>query len=93
MNGLNWFLVAGGCGWLIGKIIGQSGYGKALGSYAEGLDILLGIMGASVGGYFFLWSVIGESSKLSAYGTAILGSITLVGVVRLISARLTSISH
>jgi uncharacterized membrane protein YeaQ/YmgE (transglycosylase-associated protein family) len=93
MNGLAWFLVAGGCGWLIGKIIGQSGYGKALGGYADGLDILLGIVGASVGGYFFLSSVIGESSKFSAYGTAILGSITLVGVVRLISARLASISR
>lgn len=93
MNGLYWFLVAGGCGWLIGTIIGQNGYGKALGGYADGLDILLGIVGASVGGYFFLSSVAGESSKFSAYGTAILGSITLVGVVRLISARLTSISR
>jgi hypothetical protein len=43
--------------------------------------------GASFGGYLFFWAVIGEGSSFSRYATAILGSVTLVGVVRLISAR------
>jgi len=88
MNGLIWVLMAGVAGWLTGKIVGQEGYAKALDGYAtKGLDIVFGIMGASIGGYLFFWAVIGEGSSFSRYGTAILGSITLVGVVRLVSAR------
>ena len=74
-------------GWLTGKLIGEKGYEKVLlGDYASGLDIIFGIVGASFGGYLFFWAVIGEGSSFSRYATAILGSITLVGVVRLISA-------
>ncbi|TAJ80169.1 GlsB/YeaQ/YmgE family stress response membrane protein [bacterium] len=88
MNGLIWVLMAGVAGWLTGKIVGQEGYAKALDGYVtKGLDIVFGIMGASIGGYLFFWAVIGEGSSFSRYGTAILGSITLVGVVRLVSAR------
>ena len=74
-------------GWLTGKLIGEKGYGKALGGYARGLDIVFGIVGASIGGYLFFWAVIGEGSLFSRYATAVLGSITLVGFVRQVSAR------
>lgn len=81
-------LMAGFAGWLTGKLIGEKGYRKALKGYASnGLDIVLGIVGASIGGYLFLWAVIGQGSSFSKYGIAILGSITLVGVARLVSAR------
>jgi uncharacterized membrane protein YeaQ/YmgE (transglycosylase-associated protein family) len=93
MDVLYWFLLVGIAGWLTGKVIGATGYGEALGGYADGLDILLGIMGASIGGYFFFWSVIGEGSSFSVYSTAVLGSIALVGMARLISARLAFISR
>ena len=87
MNGLFWVLMVGVTGWLTGKMIGEKGYGEALGGYANGLDILFGVVGASIGGYLFFWAVIGEGSSFSRYGTATLGSITLVGIARLISAR------
>lgn len=88
MNGIFWILVGGIAGWLTGKIVGEKGYGKALlGGYAIGLDIIFGIIGASIGGHLFFWAIIGEGSSFSRYGTVVLGSITLVGVVRQISGR------
>ena len=85
MNGIFWFLVGGMTGWLTGKLIGEKGYGKLLlGGYAGSLDIFLGVVGASIGGYLFFWAVIGEGSSFSSYA-AILGSITLVGTCRLVS--------
>jgi uncharacterized membrane protein YeaQ/YmgE (transglycosylase-associated protein family) len=88
MGGIFWILVGGITGWLTGTFMGEQGYGKSLlGGYARSLDIVLGIVGASFGGYLFFWAVIGEGSSFSRYATAILGSVTLVAVVRLISAR------
>jgi uncharacterized membrane protein YeaQ/YmgE (transglycosylase-associated protein family) len=88
MSGIFWILVGGMTGWLTGTMMGEQGYGKRLlGGYASSLDIVLGIVGASFGGYLFFWSIIGEGSSFSRYATAILGSVTLVSIVRLISAR------
>ncbi|HEU4342097.1 MAG TPA: GlsB/YeaQ/YmgE family stress response membrane protein [Candidatus Binatia bacterium] len=88
MSGIFWILVGGVAGWLTGTFLGEEGYGKRLlGGYARSLDIVLGMVGASFGGYLFFWAVIGEGSSFSRYATAILGSVTLVAVVRLISAR------
>lgn len=88
MSGLIWVLAAGVAGLLTGKIIEQDGYGEALSSNAtKGLDVLLGIVGGSVGGYLFYWAVIGEGNSFSRYGTAVLGSITFVSVARALSAR------
>jgi uncharacterized membrane protein YeaQ/YmgE (transglycosylase-associated protein family) len=88
MSGIFWILVGGMTGWMTGTFMGEQGYGKRLlGGYARSLDIVLGIVGASFGGYLFFWAVIGDGSSFSRYVTAILGSVTLVGVVRLISAR------
>ena len=88
MSGIFWILVGGITGWLTGMFMGEQGYGKSLlGGYARSLDIALGIVGASFGGYLFFWAVIGEGSSFSRYATAIFGSVTLVGVVRLISTR------
>ena len=83
-----WILVGGITGWLTGKLIGEKDYGTLLlESYGRSVDILLGVVGASFGDYLFFWAVIGKGSSLSTYGMAILGSITLVGACRLISAR------
>lgn len=87
MDGILWILVGGITGWLTGKLIGKKGYGAVLkGGYARGLDIVFGIVGASIGGYLFFWAVIGEGSSFSKYATAVLGSITVVGLVRQVSA-------
>ncbi|MGH7773508.1 MAG: GlsB/YeaQ/YmgE family stress response membrane protein [Candidatus Binatia bacterium] len=87
MNGLFWVLVVGVTGWLTGKMFGGKGYGEALGGYTDGLDIIFGIVGASIGGYLISLAIIGEGSFFSGIATAILGSITLVAVVRLVPVR------
>lgn len=87
MNGIFWVVLGGITGWLTGKLIGEKGYGEVLkGGYAGGLDIVFGIVGASIGGYLFFWAIIGEGSSFTSYATAVLGSIALVGLVRQISA-------
>jgi uncharacterized membrane protein YeaQ/YmgE (transglycosylase-associated protein family) len=88
MSAMLWILAGGITGWLTGKLIGKKGYGETLlPGYAKSLDILFGIIGASIGGYLFFWIVIGEAGSFSGYATAILGSITLVGFLRQVSAR------
>lgn len=88
MNEIFWTLVGGMTGWLTGIVMGEQGYGKRLlGGYARSLDIALGMVGASFGGYLFFWAVIGDGSSFSRYTTAIFGSGTLVGIVRLIFAK------
>ena len=87
MSGILWIVLGAITGWLTGKMIGEKGYGECLkAGYARGLDIVFGIVGASVGGYLFFWAVIGEGSSFSKYATMVLGSITLVGFVRQVSA-------
>jgi uncharacterized membrane protein YeaQ/YmgE (transglycosylase-associated protein family) len=95
MDGVFWVLIVGIVGWLTGKMIGETGYGQALGGFADGLDVLLGVIGAFMGAYLFLWTLgAGERSSFAGYTFAVLGSIALVGVVRLVSGRyLGSGSH
>ena len=88
MNGIIWLFVVSAAGLLTGKILGEDGYGEALSSHGTtGLDIFLGIVGGSVGGYLFFWAVAGAGSSFSRYGTAVLGAITFVGVARALCAR------
>jgi uncharacterized membrane protein YeaQ/YmgE (transglycosylase-associated protein family) len=88
MDGLLfWVLIVGCTGWLTGKLIGGTDYGEALGNYADGLDAVLGIVGAAIVGYLFFGAARGEDSAVSRYAIAILGSITLVGVARLLFAK------
>jgi uncharacterized membrane protein YeaQ/YmgE (transglycosylase-associated protein family) len=88
MNGMLWIVAGAVAGWLTGKLIGKKGYGEVLfPGYARSLDIFFGIIGASIGGYLFFWIVIGEGSSFSGYATAVLGSITLVGFLRQVTAR------
>ena len=73
---LVWFLLVGlVAGWLAGKVTKGSGYGVVG-------DIVIGVLGAFVGG--FLFRLVG----ISAYGTigsiivATIGAVVLVWVVR-----------
>ncbi len=73
-----WFLLVGlVAGWLAGKLTKGSGYGVVG-------DIVIGVLGAFVGG--FLFRLVG----VSAYGTigsiivATIGAVVLVWVVRAI---------
>lgn len=86
MNGMFWILMVGITGRVTGLLIGQKGYAKMLvGRATNGLDIVLGIMGASIGGYLFFSPMGGPGASFSRYAIAVLGSATLVAVVRLAS--------
>lgn len=73
-----WFLLIGiAAGWLAGQIMGGGGYGL-LG------DLILGVIGAIVGGYLFGMIGIGAGGLLGALVTATVGAIVLIALLRLI---------
>jgi len=86
MNLVVRILVGGLTGWLAGKAVEIEGRAKVL---REGhvLDMIYGIVSALVGEYLFFWMVIGKGNAFSDYATTVLGSITVVGVARLLVAR------
>ena len=47
----------------------------------------LGFVGAMVGEYLFSWMIIGKGNAFSDYAAAVLGSVTVVGVARMLVAR------
>ncbi len=75
---LIYFLVIGLiAGWLAGKIMKGSGYG-ILG------DIIIGCVGALIGGYVFGLLGIGGGGLIGSLIVATIGAIILVWLVRLI---------
>ncbi|QDT71034.1 GlsB/YeaQ/YmgE family stress response membrane protein [Lacipirellula limnantheis] len=75
---LLWFLLIGiAAGWLAGQIMGNGGYG-ILG------DLILGVIGAIVGGYLFGALGIGAGGLIGALITATVGAIVLIALLRLI---------
>lgn len=88
MSGLLWILVVGATGWLTGKIIGDHGYGTALGSSTSDLlDFIIGVAGASTGGYLIFGAGLEEAGLFSRYAIAVVGSVILVTFVRMLSAK------
>lgn len=88
MNGLLWVAMTGVAGWLAGKLIGEKGYGRILrGSYAQGVDMVFGAVGASFAGHLFSWTLTGPVGLFTGYVTALLGAIALVGITRQASER------
>src|SRR3989442_14320209 len=60
MNGIFWIVLGGMTGWLTGTLMGKEGYGKrSLGGYTRSLDIFFGVVGDSIGGFFFFLGVMG----------------------------------
>ena len=73
---LLWFLLVGlVAGWLAGKITKGSGYG-VLG------DIVIGVVGAFVGGFLFRLVGIAAGGTLGSLIVATIGAVVLVYIVR-----------
>jgi uncharacterized membrane protein YeaQ/YmgE (transglycosylase-associated protein family) len=73
-----WFLLIGlAAGWLASVIMGSGGYG-ILG------DILVGVIGAILGGYIFRLLGIGAYGLLGTLITATVGAIVLIALLRVI---------
>jgi uncharacterized membrane protein YeaQ/YmgE (transglycosylase-associated protein family) len=76
--GLLWFLLIGLiAGWLAGKIMKGSGYGVVG-------DLVLGIVGAFIGGHVFGWFGIISYGLIGDLIVATVGAILLVVLVRTI---------
>jgi uncharacterized membrane protein YeaQ/YmgE (transglycosylase-associated protein family) len=75
---LVWFLLIGlAAGWLAGQLSGKGGFGL-LG------DLLVGVIGAFLGGWLFGLMDITPNGKIGALVIATIGAFVLVVLVRLV---------
>ena len=75
---LLWFLLIGLiAGWLAGIIMKGSGYGVVG-------DIVIGIIGALIGGHVLGWLGIATYGLLGSLLSALVGAIILIFIIRLI---------
>ncbi len=78
MFSLLWFLIVGLiAGWLAGVIMKGSGYGIVG-------DIVIGIIGALIGGHVLGWLGIVAYGFVGSLITALVGAIILIFIIRLI---------
>lgn len=78
MNDVVWFLLIGvAAGWLGGRIMKGGGFG-IIG------DLIVGVIGALVGGYLFSAMGIQGNGKLGALVTATVGAIVLIVLLRFV---------
>ncbi|HWZ60027.1 MAG TPA: GlsB/YeaQ/YmgE family stress response membrane protein [Gemmatimonadaceae bacterium] len=81
-----WIIVGLIAGWATGKLMKGTGYGALM-------DIVIGIVGAVIGG-FIMQNVFGASSSGGLIYTilvAILGAVILVWLIRLVTGRRSAV--
>jgi uncharacterized membrane protein YeaQ/YmgE (transglycosylase-associated protein family) len=86
MSIIAWIVLGLVAGWLAGMVMRGGGYG-IIG------DIVLGILGALIGGW--LWGVLTQSDVTMGFNLpslliAVLGAVVLIGLSRLFSGRRVS---
>ena len=85
MNGIIWWIIVGLiAGWATGKIMKGSGYGPLM-------DIVLGIVGAIIGGWIVTALGLGGGGLIWSIIVAIIGAVILVWLVRLITGNRTAV--
>jgi uncharacterized membrane protein YeaQ/YmgE (transglycosylase-associated protein family) len=77
-----WLVVGLIAGWLAGLFMKGGGYGILM-------DIILGLIGAFIGGLVFSLFVEGEPGFWGSIAIAFIGACILVAIVRALSARTT----
>ena len=80
MTWLWWIIVGLIAGWATGRIMKGSGYGPIM-------DIVLGIVGAVIGGWLMGMLGIGGGGIIWTIIVAIIGAVILVWLVRLITGN------
>ena len=84
MSFLWWIIVGLIAGWATGKIMQGSGYGPLM-------DIVLGIVGAVIGGWIVASLGIGGGGLIWTIIVAIIGAVILVWLVRLITGNRSAV--
>jgi len=80
-HGIIWWIIVGLiAGWAAGKIMKGSGYGALM-------DIVIGIIGAVIGGWIMSMVGFGGGGMIWTIIVAIIGAVILVWLVRLITRR------
>ncbi len=77
-----WIIVGLIAGWLAGLFMRGSGYGMVL-------DIVLGLIGAFLGGLIFSFFVQGQSGFWGSIGIAFVGACILIAISRAFAPRRT----
>ncbi|MBT2968540.1 MAG: transglycosylase [gamma proteobacterium symbiont of Ctena orbiculata] len=80
MNGLAFLLIGIAAGWFAGLIMKGRGYGL-LG------NLLLGVLGALIGGYLFNFIAIDTSGVIASLITATTGAILVLAIAGMLSKR------
>lgn len=75
---LGWIVIGIIAGWLTGKLMRGAGYGILM-------DLILGLIGAVIGGWVFRWLGIISYGFLGSLAAATVGAVILVAIVRLFS--------
>ena len=76
VHGLIWWIIVGLiAGWAAGKIMKSGGYGVIA-------DIVLGILGAVIGGWVVGWLGFGGGGLIWSILVAILGAVILIWITR-----------
>ncbi|MGH9357727.1 MAG: GlsB/YeaQ/YmgE family stress response membrane protein [Terriglobia bacterium] len=75
---LIWFLIIGiVAGWIAGLIVRGGGFGIII-------DLIVGIIGAIIGGHVLGWFGVIAFGLIGSLISAIIGAVILLGIVRLI---------
>ena len=75
-----WIVVGLIAGWLAGKVMKGAGYGVLI-------DIILGILGAIVGGWVFGLLQLHAGGPIGSIIVAFVGAVILVWIARLVKKR------
>jgi uncharacterized membrane protein YeaQ/YmgE (transglycosylase-associated protein family) len=86
MNLVLQLVVGALAGWLTGKAVDGEGLARSVGN-RQILDVVCGVIGGVIGGKLFFWIIIGQSSTFTDVAVAVLGAVTVTGVVRLITRK------
>lgn len=76
-NLLAWIVLGGLAGWIAGNIMRGSGYGCLA-------NVILGIIGALVGGEVMSFFVTGNYSFIPSLIIAVLGAVIVIGLARIV---------
>ena len=72
---ISWIVVGLIAGWLAGKVMSGGGYGMVR-------DVMLGLIGALIGGFVSGFFVHGEAGFWGSIGVAFIGACILVAIAR-----------